>query len=154
MIILDVDGVLTDGGMIYGSDASDYRVFDVYDGYGISRAIRSDLTVAIISRGKSDAVSARANALGIQEVHQGVTAKEDVFADLIKKYGIEPAQTCFMGDDEPDLPLLRLVGVGAAPSSAYYTVLREVEFITESPGGRGAVRELIDAILDAKKSTQ
>ncbi|HLX13520.1 MAG TPA: HAD hydrolase family protein [Bacteroidota bacterium] len=151
LVILDVDGVLTDGRMIYGSDATEYRLFDVHDGYGISAAIAAGMHFAIVSRGNSNAVAVRAKMLGITELHQGVRSKDEVLPALLKKFGVTAEEACFMGDDEPDLPLLKIVGVSAAPSTAYHTVLKHVDLVTAAGGGRGAVRELIDEILRAKK---
>jgi 3-deoxy-D-manno-octulosonate 8-phosphate phosphatase (KDO 8-P phosphatase) len=137
--------------MVYGINGVEMKFFDVYDGFGITRAIEKGLRLAIISRGASDITAKRATALGIKDIQQRSFDKLKTAQGLMKKYHITADETCFVGDDEYDLVLLREVGVSAAPCTAYPTVLSKVDIVTRTPGGRGAVREVLDLILKAKK---
>lgn len=149
LVVLDVDGVLTDGRVILDADGGEYRVFDVRDGYGIRKASSLGLSFALISGKDTPVVAHRARELGITEVHQGVRDKLKVFRDLIARQGVRPAEVCCMGDDEPDIPMLAAAGFSAAPSGAVSAVKRRVHYVTKADGGRGAVRELLDLILAA-----
>jgi 3-deoxy-D-manno-octulosonate 8-phosphate phosphatase, YrbI family len=151
MIVLDVDGVLTDGSIIYGSDAIEYKRFHVHDGYGIFRARKKGLHFSIISGRVSKVTTIRASRLEIADVFQGDEDKVSVFQKIKNKYKLEYSEVCFIGDDEFDLPLLRKVGFSVAPADAMRRVRDEVDYVTKLPGGRGAVREVIDMILEAKK---
>jgi 3-deoxy-D-manno-octulosonate 8-phosphate phosphatase (KDO 8-P phosphatase) len=151
MLILDVDGVLTDGRVIFGSDGKDYRCFDAHDGYGITKAVAKGIRIAVISGKRSAATGARLKRLGIREVYQGEMDKVRVYRKLQKKYRLHNREVCYIGDDDFDLPLLRIVGFSAAPSDAMETVASEVDYVTRKNGGRGAVREVIELILSAKK---
>ena len=150
-VILDIDGVLTDGRIIYGSDGTEYKNFDAHDGYGITRAIALGLKFASIS-GRTSAVTAmRMNMLGIKETYQNQMDKVKIYRKLKKKYKLDADEICYIGDDEFDIPLLSLVGVSAAPRDAMVNVRKTVNYVTKQNGGRGAVRELVDMILKAKK---
>jgi 3-deoxy-D-manno-octulosonate 8-phosphate phosphatase (KDO 8-P phosphatase) len=151
MVVMDVDGVLTDGRIIYGSDGLEYKCFHVHDGYGIARARELGMLLAIISGRISKVTSIRARRLKITEVHQGNVDKVAVFDKIRTRHKLSYSEICFIGDDEFDLPLLRKVGVSAAPRDAMERVRREVDIVTAKGGGRGAVRELLDVILRAKK---
>jgi 3-deoxy-D-manno-octulosonate 8-phosphate phosphatase (KDO 8-P phosphatase) len=151
IVILDVDGVLTDGSIIYDANGMEYKRFHVHDGYGIFRGREKGLKFAIISGRTSKVTAFRAQRLKIKDVHQGSEDKVSAFRKISKKYRLRPEEVCFIGDDEFDLPLLRLVGISAAPADAMDKVKREVEYISGKRGGRGAVREIIDMILTAKK---
>jgi 3-deoxy-D-manno-octulosonate 8-phosphate phosphatase (KDO 8-P phosphatase) len=148
--MLDVDGVLTDGRIIFGTDGTEYKSFDAHDGYGITRALEHGLLLALISGKKSVVVQKRAKLLGIKDVFENRMDKVNVFQLLKKKYNIENGEACFIGDDEFDLPLLRIVGFSAAPNDAVEAVRNEVDLVTKANGGRGAVRQLLDLILQAK----
>lgn len=149
--MMDVDGVLTDGRIILGSDGTEYKSFDAHDGYGITKALEQGLHLALISGKKSAVVQKRAKLLGISDVFENRMDKVNVFEVLKKKYTIKNDEACFIGDDEFDLPLLRIVGFSAAPNDAIAAVRDEVDYVTTAKGGRGAVRELLDMILSAKK---
>lgn len=151
MVVLDVDGVLTDGSIILGSDETEFKRFNVHDGYGIFRARRKGLLFSIISGRVSKVTTIRASRLEIADVYQGDEDKLTVFQQIKKKYKLEYDEVCFIGDDEFDLPLLRKVGFSATPADAMIRVRDEVDYITEVDGGRGAVREVLDLILEAKK---
>lgn len=150
MIVLDVDGVLSDGSIIYGSDSTEYKVFHVHDGFGIFRAKQMGLKFAIISGRTSKVTDIRAKRLGIEEVHQGNDDKVTVCNKILKKYKLTYKEICFIGDDEFDLPLLKKVGFSSAPCNAIKKVCNAVDYVTKAQGGKGAVREVIDMILKAK----
>jgi 3-deoxy-D-manno-octulosonate 8-phosphate phosphatase (KDO 8-P phosphatase) len=151
LVILDVDGVMTDGRMVYGINGVEMKFFDVYDGFGITRAIEKGLRLAVISRGESEISLRRARALGITDVVQRSFDKLKTAEEMMAKYRITASEVCFIGDDEYDLSLLRASGVSAAPRTAYPPVLAEVDLVTKAAGGHGAVREVLDLILKAKK---
>jgi 3-deoxy-D-manno-octulosonate 8-phosphate phosphatase (KDO 8-P phosphatase) len=150
LVVLDVDGVLSDGRIIYDESGTEAKVFDVRDGYGIRKASARGLTFALVSGRTSKVVVHRARELGIAEVHQGVRDKLKVFRSILSKYGVAPAEVCCMGDDEPDLPVLAAAGFSAAPSNAVPGVKKAVHYVTAAGGGRGAVREVIEMILGAR----
>ena len=150
MVILDVDGVLTDGRIVYDASGVEHKCFDVHDGYGIDRAQKLGLKLAIISGRQSAVVTHRAGELAIGECHQGANDKVAVFGTIKSRYRLTDDEACFIGDDEFDLPLLRIVGWSAAPADAMPKVKREVDCVTKAKGGRGAVREILDTILKAK----
>ncbi len=145
--MLDVDGVLSDGRIIYDESGTEFKVFDVRDGYGIRKAIARGFTFALVSGRTSDVVTHRARELGIAEVHQGVKDKLKVFRSLLSRYRLEPAEVCCVGDDEPDLPVLLEAGFSAAPRGAMPSVRRAVHYVTTAEAGRGAVREILELIL-------
>lgn len=150
MVIFDIDGVLSDGRIIYGSDGTEYKVFHAHDGYGITRGHEHGLIFAAISGRLSKVTELRMKRLKITEVHQNQMDKVSAFRTIMKKHKLKPLEICFIGDDEFDIPLLREVGVSAAPSDAMQSVRDEVDYVTTRKGGRGAVREVIDMILKAK----
>jgi len=152
-VVLDVDGVLTDGRITYDSRGVQYQSFDVHDGYGIRRAMSLGIRFALISGRRSKVLTFRARDLGITEVHQGVADKLKVLNTLLARYGYSAAETCAVGDDQPDLPILRAAGFSAAPRGAIRAVRDEVDYVTKAPGGRGAVREVID-LITLKRSTR
>jgi len=151
MVVMDADGVLTDGRIILGSDGADYRCFHAHDGYGIVRAIEKGLKCAIISGRGSKAIELRAKRLGITDIIQRSMDKVKAFQQLKRKYKVEYEEVCFIGDDEFDLPLLLKVGFSAAPKDGIQVVRDQVDYVTEAKGGRGAVREILDRILRAQK---
>ena len=148
---MDVDGVLTDGRIIYDARGVEYKCFDAHDGYGIARALEKGLKLALISGRTSKVTTIRAKELGISEVHQNVKDKVAVFEYLKKKYKLSNDECCYIGDDEFDLPLLKKVGLSAAPCDAIKAVRDKVDYVTTSAGGRGSIREVLDLILRARK---
>jgi 3-deoxy-D-manno-octulosonate 8-phosphate phosphatase (KDO 8-P phosphatase) len=150
LVVLDVDGVLTDGRVILDEAGTEFRVFDVRDGYGIRKASAEGIVFALISGKDTRVVAHRARELGITEVHQGVKDKLKVFRSILPKYRLAPADVCCVGDDEPDLPILREAGFSAAPRSAVPAVKAAVHYVTAAGGGRGAVREIIELILGSR----
>ena len=115
---MDVDGVLTDGRIIYSGAGEEYKLFDAHDGYGIDRAARKGLKFAIISGRSSKATERRARELGVTEIHQGVREKLLVVRQLLKRHRLRKEELCYIGDDELDAPVLEAVGLSAAPADA------------------------------------
>ena len=150
MVILDVDGVLTDGRIIYGSKGLELRSFDAHDGYGIRKAMQKGITIAWVSGKKSEVVSRRARELGITELYQNIDDKLHVLETLLSTYRLKRDDVCYVGDDEYDLPLLQKIGLSAAPGSALGQVRKQVDYVTKAVGGRGAAREVLDLILNAQ----
>ncbi len=151
MVLLDVDGVLTDGRIVYGDDGSEYKAFDAHDGYGIERALNYGLRIGMISGRISPLVERRAKELRIVDVYQNFMDKVSAFEELKRKYNLRDEEFAYVGDDAFDLPLLKKVGVSAAPANAADEVTGNVDFVTKAKGGRGAAREVIDMVLKAQK---
>jgi 3-deoxy-D-manno-octulosonate 8-phosphate phosphatase (KDO 8-P phosphatase) len=147
MILLDVDGVLTDGSIIYTSDGMEIKIFNSQDGYGITRAMEKGIKVGIVTGRESEIIRRRAEELGVDELVEGAIDKVGPFGRIADKYGLKPEEFCYIGDDILDIPLLKVVGFRAAPSNARQEVKRIVDYVASAPGGHGAVREIIDFIL-------
>lgn len=147
LLILDVDGVMTDGRIVYDANGIETKFFNVKDGHGIKMVQRAGITVAIISGRKSPVVDLRARELGIEIVYQGALDKLSPFQEILASTGLDSSQVAFMGDDIIDLPILRRVGFAAAPCDAVDEVLGAVHFTSRHRGGWGAVRELCDLLL-------
>ena len=150
LILLDVDGVLTDGRVLMHADGSESKQFDIKDGTAIVWAQRSGLTVGFLSARSSASTSQRAAQLGITLVRQGVASKLDAYEAILREQTLADAHVAYMGDDILDLPVLGRVGVSAAPADAADDVLKRVSWISRKPGGQGAARELIEGILRAQ----
>lgn len=144
---LDIDGVLTDGGVFLGEDGVQRRRFDIKDGLGLVRFVRSGGVVAIISSSSATSGIDRLKGFGIEDVYTGVVDKREVLRDRLAHHGIASAEAAYMGDDLPDLGCLAEVGVPAAPSDSVAEVRAIARFVSSRPGGYGAVRELMDHIL-------
>ncbi|HEY9167212.1 MAG TPA: HAD hydrolase family protein [Candidatus Kryptonia bacterium] len=150
MILLDVDGVLTDGAIIYGVDGLELKIFDSQDGYGITNAMKNGIRVGIITARKSEVVQRRAADLGIVDIFQGSMDKVTPFEEIKKKFSLSGSETAYIGDDLLDLPLLQKVGFSAAPANAVRDIKMQVDYVAKASGGHGAVREVIDLILKAQ----
>jgi 3-deoxy-D-manno-octulosonate 8-phosphate phosphatase (KDO 8-P phosphatase) len=150
LLVLDVDGVLTDGRLYLSPTGEELKVFHVRDGSGLVAVQRAGITVAIISGRDSAAVSRRAAELGIRHVRQGVVDKGAELDRLLTELGVEPVETACVGDDTPDLPMLRRVGLAVGVADAHPALLEAAHWITRAPGGRGAVREVCDLLLSAR----
>lgn len=151
LLILDVDGVLTDGGIILDSEGNELKAFNVRDGHGIKMLQRAGIHVAIITGRYSKVVERRARELGIKEVYQRCHIKTVAYEHILSKFGISDSETAYIGDDIVDIPLFRRVGLSAAVSDAEKEAKSVAMMVTEKKGGRGAVREVIDFILRSKK---
>lgn len=152
LLALDVDGVLTDGRLWLGDDGAEYKSFHVRDGYGLVALARAGVTLAVISGRRSSAVDRRMAELGIVHVHQGISDKPAVLTELLGRTGITAERAAFVGDDEPDLPVMRMVGLPIAVADAHPLARAAAAWVTTLPGGRGAVREACDLILEARRS--
>jgi 2-dehydro-3-deoxyphosphooctonate aldolase (KDO 8-P synthase) len=150
LLIFDVDGVLTNGGITFGTGDLEIKSFHVRDGHGIKIATRSGLKMAFVTGRSSDAVGKRARELGIEKVFQGMKDKRPALAELIEEYKLSPDEVAVVGDDIVDIPLMRRVGVSFAVPEASADVLKEVDVITRASGGQGAAREIIEMILKAQ----
>jgi 3-deoxy-D-manno-octulosonate 8-phosphate phosphatase (KDO 8-P phosphatase) len=151
-LVLDVDGVLTDGRLYYGARGESLKVFHVRDGHGIKAVAKAGITIAIISGRKSAHVARRARDLGIKHVFQGVTDKTVVLAKLAARLGLPLEQFVAVGDDTPDAPVLAAVGLGVAVADAHDDARAVAQLVTRNPGGHGAVREVCDWLIAARGS--
>ena len=149
LIVLDVDGVMTDGRIILDNHGNELKAFYVRDGHGIRLAIRAGIIMAIITGRHSGVVEKRAVELGIKDVYQGVKEKLSAYLELLNKYNLKDEEVAFMGDDVVDIPLMRRVGLAAAPSDADELTKEKADFVSIKRGGRGAVRDFIELILKA-----
>ncbi len=150
MMVMDVDGVLTDGSIFFGSGRQEMKGFFVHDGLGLRMAQRAGIVTALISARESEMVTRRAAELQISEIHQRVEQKIPVWENLLKKYQLFPEHVTMIGDDLTDLPLLLRAGLSIAVANAVDEVKRRVDHVTSLPGGRGAVREAVELILRAQ----
>jgi 3-deoxy-D-manno-octulosonate 8-phosphate phosphatase (KDO 8-P phosphatase) len=150
LLVLDVDGVLTDGRLYYDQAGNEMKAFSTRDGFGIKALQRFDIGVAIITGRSSTIVQRRAEELGISLVYQGCIKKIDAFNHMLQKTGLEEKQVCFAGDDWIDIPVLERVGLAVTVADADPLVQSRVHWITENPGGKGAVREICHLILSAR----
>ena len=151
VLILDVDGVLTDGGIFIDDDGRETKRFDVRDGHGLKMLMRYDVEVIFLTGRESRVVEHRARDLGISEVYQGVWNKLEVFDEIVKKRNMGSESIAFVGDDVVDVPVLRRAGFSASVADAADDVKKCVDYVTENMGGRGAVREICEIILKAKE---
>lgn len=150
-LILDVDGVLTDGSIVYSSKGEEIKTFNVHDGYGIEMLRQHGIPVGIITGRISSIVEKRAQDLKIEDLVQGTIDKIPAAEKFAQKYNLSFDEIAFIGDDLFDIPLLQKVGFSAAPKNARREVKRIVDYVTTNEGGKGAVREVIDMILEAKE---
>lgn len=150
LLLLDCDGVLTDGGVTWSDDGVEQKTFHIHDGLGIRGWQRSGGRTAIITGRSSRIVDRRAAELGIEFVRQGVDDKVAVAAEIIRQCGLTWEQAIFVGDDLPDLPVVSRCGVGAAVADACPELRAAAALVTTRPGGRGAVREVVERMLRAR----
>ena len=153
-VTLDVDGVLTDGRIVYGSDGTEYKAFNVQDGLGIKKLHALGLHVVIISGRDSNVVAQRAHELGIRHVYQGIDDKPAAIKTVLAEIGCDLVEVAHMGDDEPDRELFELVGVGVAVANAVAGVKRAADVVTQRSGGDGAVREFCDLLQDVQSDIE
>lgn len=147
MVIMDVDGVLTDGRIVLGSGGEELKFFHVQDGLATSLAQRGGLKLAIISARISKVTSRRAEELKIKDVYQIRDGKLRAYEEIKRKYNLQDEEIAYIGDDLHDLPLLKRVGLGVAVRNGRREVKKVAHYLTRNPGGKGAVREVIDLIL-------
>lgn len=150
MLILDIDGVMTDGRMIYSIYGDELKFFDVQDGFGISLLNKAGIKSVIITAKKSRIVKLRARDMKVARTYQGFIDKTIPFNDIVRRFKIKPEEICFMGDDLIDIPVLKRVGFAVAVPNAVDEVKRSTHYTTSKMGGRGAVREICDLILKSQ----
>ena len=151
LAIFDVDGVLTDGKLFFTDDGREIKAFHAHDGLGLKRLQSAGVTVAIITTRESPIVSHRMAELGVDHVYQGQQDKLPVFESLCTALKVEPEMVAYTGDDLPDLPLIQRVGLGIAVANAHPAVREAAQWVTRTPGGEGAAREVSDLILSARE---
>jgi 3-deoxy-D-manno-octulosonate 8-phosphate phosphatase (KDO 8-P phosphatase) len=154
LLVLDVDGVLTDGRLYYADDGVELKAFDIQDGLGMRMLGTSGVAIAIISGRRSRALELRAENLGVTHVFQGVSDKLSVFEQLLTRLSLDAGSAAAIGDDLPDLPVLRRCKLAACVPEAPALVRDHVHYVTQRGGGRGAVRELCELIMAAQGSLE
>lgn len=147
LLLLDVDGVMTDGRIIYSNDGDETKAFDVKDGHGLKLLQRAGIRVGIITGRQSKVVSRRAEELGVEILYQGVKDKTHPFREILERYSLAPEEVAYVGDDVVDLPVMKQVGFSATVADAVEDIKPYVDLVTVRLGGRGAVREVCDHIL-------
>jgi len=149
LVLLDVDGVLTDGAIRLTAGGEEARSFFVRDGLGIRLGQEAGLRFGFLSGRESEAVTRRAAELRIDELHQGVHRKAERFREIVARLEIPGEDVCFIGDDLIDVPAMRLAGFAAAPADAAPETIQAAHYVASCKGGRGAVREVLDLVLRA-----
>ena len=150
LAIFDVDGVMTDGTLFIGAEGEDFKAFNILDGHGVKMLQSAGVAAAIISGRSSEAVTRRAAELSIAHVVQGSPDKSAAFDALIASLALSEDQCAFVGDDLPDLPVMRRCGLAVAVANAADPVKSAAHYVTRASGGHGAVREFCELVLDAQ----
>ncbi|MEX2116051.1 MAG: HAD hydrolase family protein [Bacteroidota bacterium] len=150
LLLLDVDGVMTDGGVYYGETGEEMKKFNSQDGYGIVQLQRRGVKIGILTGRFSRIVERRAHELGISEVYQNMENKAEAYSAIKARLEMNDREIAYIGDDEPDLPVLEQVGFSAAPANAVPRVRSAVDYVCKRAGGGGAVREVVDLILSGR----
>jgi len=148
----DVDGVLTDAGMYYAESGNEWKKFNTRDGMGIKLLQRAGIITAIVTQERTKLVARRAEKLTIPELHQGVMDKLTVIREMAARHGLSLKQVAYIGDDVNDLEALKAVGFSASPADGLPDIVGAVDYVCQKKGGEGAVREIIEMILDARRS--
>ena len=149
-IILDVDGVFTDGGIVPLPDGDFLRTYNAKDGYAIAYAIKQGMKIFIITGGRGATLKKRFEYLGVSELHMNISDKVGVMRGIIERHGLDPARIIFMGDDVPDLECMREVGIPVCPADAASEILDVSVYVSEFAGGRGCVRDILEQVLRAQ----
>lgn len=150
LVIFDVDGVLTDGGLLFDEGGGEYKIFHSRDGHGMKMLRRSGVEIAVISGRAARSVSERMSGLGVEHVYQGREDKLPVYLELLSEMHLNPNQVAYVGDDVVDLPVMGRVGLAVAVADAHPLVGHHAHWRTSVPGGRGAAREVCDLIMQAQ----
>jgi 3-deoxy-D-manno-octulosonate 8-phosphate phosphatase (KDO 8-P phosphatase) len=150
LVVFDVDGVLTDGGLFFGDDGQEYKAFYSRDGLGMKLLQQTGVEIAVITARSSQVVEHRMRNLGIVNVYQGKLNKLDAFHDLLQKLNVSAKQTAYTGDDVVDLPVMREAGLAIAVQDAHPFVKQHAHWITQHGGGRGAARDVCELIMQAQ----
>lgn len=154
LVIFDVDGVLTDGRLMLGDDGQEYKAFNSKDGHGMRMLQDSGVALAILTGRRSQVVERRAADLGIGHVIQGRRDKLPAFEELLETTGMHPEAVAYVGDDVVDLPVMRRVGLAVAVADASPLIREHAHWITATPGGHGAAREVCERIMQAQGSLE
>lgn len=152
LMIFDIDGVMTDGGLTIGDDGQEYKTFHSHDGLGIKMLKKSGVEMAIITGRTSKVVTTRAENIGIKHLYQGVENKLGAYNDLISKLGVSPEETAFMGDDIVDVPPMLRCGLAISVPAAFDSVKERAHYVTTRQAGKGAVREVCELIMRAQET--
>ena len=150
MLVVDVDGVMTDGSIVFDADGGELKIFNVKDGSGLKYLMRNGIKTAMLSGRGCPAVGHRAKNLGLDYCVTGALDKLPAYRELLEKAGLSDSEVCYMGDDLPDIPPMRVAGVPVAVADAVEEVKKFAVYVTQAPGGGGAVREVADLILKAQ----
>ena len=150
LVAFDVDGVMTDGSLTFLEDGREIKTYNAKDGLGVVMLSKADIITSIITARENNAVKLRAEMIDIKELYMGQKNKLKALNELIEKYNLKPSEIAYMGDDLPDICVLKEVGLKCCPNDAVTEVKKECNFISDYCGGRGAVRELCDFILFSK----
>jgi 3-deoxy-D-manno-octulosonate 8-phosphate phosphatase (KDO 8-P phosphatase) len=150
LVIFDVDGVMTDGSLIFGDDGQEYKAFNSLDGHGMRMLLEGGLQAAIITGRKSDVVKHRMQDLGVSLIYQGYRDKRPAFDTLLKEVNLSADQVAYVGDDVVDLPIMSQVGFAIAVQNAHDFVKQHSHWITNRAGGHGAVRDVCELMLEAR----
>jgi 3-deoxy-D-manno-octulosonate 8-phosphate phosphatase (KDO 8-P phosphatase) len=150
LLLLDVDGVLTDGTVYYLPETGEVKGFNTQDGFGLRILQEAGISVGLITARNSEAVSRRAKDLKLKHVYAGCSDKAAAYAEILAQTGLKPEQTAYMGDDWLDLPVLAKVGCAFAPANAVREVRQQADYVSERSGGHGAVREVCELLLEAQ----
>jgi YrbI family 3-deoxy-D-manno-octulosonate 8-phosphate phosphatase len=148
----DVDGVLTDAGMYYSESGDEWKKFNTHDGMGIKLLQRAGIITAIVTQERTKLVARRAEKLAIPELHQGVMDKLTVIREMAARHGLTLSQVAYIGDDINDLETLKEVGFSASPADGLPDIVAAVDYVCQKKGGEGAVREIIEMILEAQRA--
>jgi len=146
-IVLDVDGVLTDGSVTLMPDGEQVRVMNIKDGYALQLAVKKGYKVAIISGGRSEMVRKRLNGLGITDIYLGAHTKIDVYKELLEIYSLTDDEILYMGDDIPDYEVMKRVGVPTCPNDAAQEIKDICLYVSYNKGGKGAVRDVLEQVM-------
>jgi len=150
LLLLDVDGVLTDGSITYNDNGAESKVFNVKDGLGLRWLMDAGIKVCIATGRTSKALRHRCRDLGIDHIYEGVREKDTLLDSIIEQTGVSDKEIAFIGDDLVDLPLMKKIGLAIAVADAHEAVIDNVVMVTSAKGGVGAVREVCEAILKAQ----
>lgn len=152
LVAFDVDGVLTSGEIIYTDSGEEIKIFNAKDGQGLNMLRTKGLVTAIITARQSNIIDRRSKDLGITHVYQGAKRKINAMQELVDMYKLDFSEVAYVGDDIPDICVLEKVGLACCPADAVKEVIKICHFVSSQQGGRGAVREIADFILDSQKS--
>jgi 3-deoxy-D-manno-octulosonate 8-phosphate phosphatase (KDO 8-P phosphatase) len=146
-VVLDVDGVLTDGHLLVNEQGDQLRTFYVRDGYALQLSIRQGIPIMVITGGRSEGVRQRLAGLGVLDIAMGIHDKVAVLRDWCTQKGLSPEEVAYIGDDMPDLEVMQMVGLPICPSDAIPEIKAISQYVTSAPGGKGAVREVLELML-------